>query len=297
VKPPAKPPAKPPVKPKPKPVAADYGYVKAFLDAHPDVAAKVTAALKAGWTSARLEAEIKNTDWWKKRTDSQRKWDVISTNNPAEAERQVSARRGELATQAKSMGVTLTPQELETIARNSIINGSTGGEVQSMLAGQYEVTAGKAATGTAGTSVDQIRALGQSYGIKISPASETAYVRDILAGRSTVQALTDTMREQAKLLYPGIAKGLDNGSTVADYLNPYLQGAASELGVNPATFDMTDTKWTAALQGTNGTPMSLDQWTQRIRTDVRYGFDQSPNGRKAGADLALGLGRMFGNVG
>jgi hypothetical protein len=109
--------------------------------------------------------------------------------------------------------------------------------------------------------------------------------------------MEDIFREQAKVLYPAVERQLDAGRTVRDMLSPYLQAAASELGVPPDQMDTFKSKWTVPLTGgAKGGPMTLDEWTKTYRTDKRYKYDQSASAKQAAAGIATELGRLMGST-
>lgn len=285
-------PAKP--KPKPKATAADYGFVTAFLAAHPDVKKMVDQAIKNGWTQQRLEAAIKTTTWWKTRTDAQRQYDVLIKENPREVARRTNLAKQAITQKAKSMGVTLTDAQVTSLASYSVMNQASDGEMQTKVASFLQIAAdGQAQGGTAGATIDQLRQGAQAYGITLSDDTLLKYTRQIEGGAGNVQGFQDAMREQAKVLYPSIAKSLDNGLTVKDIADPYLQMASKELGMNSADFDLTDTKWTRALTGQSGGTMTADEWMTTLRTDSRYGWDKSATARQQAVDLGSSLRQMF----
>lgn len=296
-----------PVKPKPKPkprtpakpkrVAADYGYAAAFLNAHKDVARKVALAVKQGWTPDRLSAEIKDTPWWRKRTEAQRKWDIISAENPKEARRLVDLKTEQIKQMASTMGVTLSDNQAFKMAGHAASRGSTDPEVQSMLAGMWSLDAEGEDVGQAGTTVDQLRDLAHDYGVVLDPGTLQKQVQQVLSGDQTSQGLVDLYREQAKTLYAPISDWLEKNPsmTVKDYLTPYMQAAARELGTPPEQMDLTDPKWTKVIYGTDGTtPMNLDQWTKTIRSDASYGWDKTMGAKSQALQLAAELRNAFG---
>lgn len=297
-----------PVKPKPKPkattkpkakpkVAADYGYAAAFLNQHKDVARKVALAVKQGWTPDRLAAEIKDTPWWKTRTEARRKWDLISAENPKEARRLVDLKTQQIKQMASTMGVTLSDNQAFKMAGHAASRGSTDPEVQSLLAGMWKMGDDGSDTGTAGTTVDQLRDLAHDYGVPLDAATLQKHTQEVLAGNQTSQGLVDLYREQAKTLYAPISDWLEKNPsmTVKDYLTPYMQAASRELGVPPEEMDLTDPKWTKVIYGTDGaTPMNLDQWTRTIRTDTSYGWDKTMGAKSQALQLASELRQAFG---
>lgn len=309
-KPPAKKTAAKPQTPAQKKAAAakkaaekemDYGYAKAFLAAHPDVWNKVKAAVKGGWTAQRLEAEIKTTAWWTKRTDSQRQADLLSKSNPAEWNRQIDVKAKTLVQQASAMGITLSDADAKAMATTFTTNGASDGEIASALSMKWQMPTAEDApiTGQAGMTVDSLHSLATAYGVTLDDTTATNYVRQVLAGKQTAEGLTDVFREQAKVLYPSISDFLDKnpGATTQDYATPYLQIASKELGLPTTEMNLQDSKWNKVLSGGANGPMTADEWTRTVRSDQQYGWDKTVGARDQAAQMATALQRTFGAAG
>jgi uncharacterized protein (DUF697 family) len=295
VKAPTKAPAKKPA------VAMDYGYVKSFLDAHPDVAKKVAAAVANGYTSARLQAEIKTTPWWTTRTEVQRQADVLSKDNPAEYQRQVDAKVAEVQANATKMGLSLSPEDAKAMAATFYTNGASAGEMASALSLKFTLPADSATpvTGEAGTTLDDLHSMATAYGVTLDQATAQRYTQQVLSGAMTTQGLQDTFREQAKILYPSVSGFLDKNPamTTSDYAAPYLQIASKELGVPTAQMDLSDPKWSKVLSNGAAGPMTADEWTRTFRTDPSYGWDKSGTARAQASTLASTILSKFGMMG
>ena len=131
----------------------------------------------------------------------------------------------------------------------------------------------------------------------LDPGTLQKQVQQVLSGDQTSQGLVDLYREQAKTLYAPISDWLEKNPsmTVKDYLAPYMQAAARELGTPPEQMDLTDPKWTKVIYGADGTtPMNLDQWTKTIRSDASYGWDKTMGAKSQALQLAAELRNAFG---
>lgn len=280
-----------------KPTYADYGYVKAFLDAHPDVKAKVDAAIKGGWTEARLEGEIRTTKWWKTRNASQRQWDVLSIEQPEEAARLIREKVSTLRTMASRMGLNLTDTQLENFAKMGVRDGRSDQELQVSLANRITLSnedKGKPQAGQAGTAIDELRQMASEYGVTITDHNLLKWTREIVGGQRDPAELADTFRESAKALYPPLADMLDKGQTVKGFVSPYLDIASKQLGLMPDQMDLTDSKWTGMISG--GAILSADEWTKKIRTDSAYGWNQTDGAKREAMAFVSTLGSIFGGV-
>lgn len=143
--------------------------------------------------------------------------------------------------------------------------------------------------------------LSADYGLPITFEAAARQVDRVVRGEVGPDALEQEMRNQAKALYPQLAQQIDAGSTVADVYAPYKQMAASLLGINPDTIDLSDPKWQTPLQlpdkQGNRRLATTDEWQRTLRTDARFGYDQTSTGRQEASQFATQLGQTFGAIG
>lgn len=273
---------------------ADYGYAAAFLKAHPDVAKKVAQAVKEGWTPSRLQAEIKTTPWWQKRTEAQRQSDVLRTENPAEWQRQINQKIADIHTEASNLGISLSDDDIAKMADQFLTNGSSQGEMQTAIAMKFSMGSGEV-TGQAGQNLDALTKTASDFGVTLDPATAQKMVQDSLANGKTAADYADHFREQAKVLYPGISDWLDKNPTMTsrDYASPYLQIASNMLGQPVDQMDISDPKWSRLFSGNNGQPLSADQWNSTIKTDGQYGWDKTFGAQQDAYQMVDSLRKTF----
>lgn len=140
----------------------------------------------------------------------------------------------------------------------------------------------------------------QDYGINIDFDGAMRQVQRVVTGKSTADELEEELRRQAKALYPQLAQQIDAGTTVEDVFGNYRNRAAQELGLDPNAIQLSDPKWSAALQFTDkaGTRRLAtdDEWLALLHTDEKYGYDRTSKARGEAAEFATSIGRMFGNL-
>lgn len=287
-------------KDKDKRTIQDYGFVEAFLDDHPAVRRLVRQAVREQWTTDRLQNAVKETPWWRNFSDAQKKADLLEAENPAEWARQIDATKVQLTQQIQQMGLDYTPQEIDRYARLALRSGYSNEEITSYLAGHGALDV-EDASGAASVTIDALREMASAYGLRMSDSTLSRQVRNALGSGDTntfLQGYEDTLREQAKMMYPGIADRLDRGMSLRDVVSPYLELAGSELGVDPNSFDLTDPKWTRMISGPDGSVMNQDQWIASLRSDEAYGWGKTNNAKQQAADFGQRLaGLMRGGVG
>ena len=295
---------KTPAKPKPpsnQELQARYGYAIGFFNSNVELKSLLAKARAANWDAANFQAAVRNTTWWKKRSDAQRQFDIASTTDPGEAARKVAEARAQLAQEAAAAGFEATPAWLDAQAKAIARNGSDATEVKALIANSWysEYAKGLATgaesqatqTGGVAATMARLRETAKAYGYPLGDDKLAQQTQQVLAGNQDPTAIAAQYKEWAKSHFRGIAAQLDAGQTVADVLDPYKQIAAQELGASKDTMDTNDPKWQAAVNG--DAPMSLTDWRTVIRTNAQYGWDRSVNAQQQAYQMVSGLTQMF----
>lgn len=276
-----------------------FGYVKAFLKDHPAVKALVEQAQKEGWTELKLAGEIKDTAWWKNRTEAQRQWDLISAESPAQADDLIDDQADALKAVFGTLGVRLSNKELKDLSKRAAVNGWDESEMRAAAAKRFELARPKneqAVVGQAGDTLEAIENMMWEYGVKIDRGTKEKWIKRVLRGELDISTMEDRLREQAKVMFPTLKDELNNYTT-RELMSPYLMVAAEELGLPPEQMETFDPKWMKPLTGKkDGGRMDMDEWTTHIRTNKKYGWDTTSTARQEAANLALELGRLMGAV-
>lgn len=249
--------------------------------------------LKAGienWDDGRILAALQATQWWKDRNEGARSWEQLVNTDPASA----NQRRDDLARQIRQFagqaGLTITNEQAIYIAVESLAKGRTQAEWQQNVLDFLMGTQGQDAKGGG----INLKALAAEYAVPLSDVTLKQWEQNILNGTADQNTFRAYLMEQAKSLFPSLANAIDRGITVRQYVAPYQEIAAQELGVNPNDIDWTDPKWSTAIHRIDpktGQPvsLSLSDWQREIRTNPIYGFDQTTRAK----DQAAGLGQAM----
>lgn len=277
------------------PTKAEYGFTRFFLEKHEEIRKLVQKADNQNWTLERFQAELKNTDWYRKLTDAQQRWSVLVADKPEQAEREIEDAERRIARLASAMGVDLKQSELNDLAKRAARNQLDDGFIQELVASKYDMGEDKAEEGQASVTIDQIRGIAEDYGVKVDASTMQRWTTQVLEGSQTVDGLIDKIREQAKMLFPQVKNSL-NTQTTRDLLEPYMNMAADELGIPTNQMKTTDGQWLRALQGENG-PLTADEWQSLVRTNKSYGYDRTNKAANEASALTTELARRFGVMG
>lgn len=276
-------------------IRAQYGNV-AWAYNVPELKPIFDQAVAERWDEARIVGAISATTWWKTTAASARTWAETKANDPATAQAQLNAGIAKLSDQASTMGLTIDQTKLAALAEQAISLGLDANQVTDLLMAQQS---GPIMPGTVSALTDQLKNTAAQYAVPVSDATLNQWANQIATGAATLDGFNSYTQAQAKSMFPGLAAAIDSGITVKQYVEPYVQTAAQELGINPNSISLTDPKWQRAITNVDpktGQPaaMSLYDWTKTLRTDAMYGWDQTQGAQAAATQLANGLAKTLG---
>lgn len=286
---------------------------KEFLKKHPAVAEALRLARKNGWNQDQFNRHIENkTEFGKSRTDAQAAFDLAIAGSKSEDIKETVRLKQEeivdLLKEAFGDDYDYNPQEVARFARTVVRDGLPESAVRVWVAGKFKpVTPGDDAAGVGtpgavleGSSFNLDKALrdyARAYGLpinddfinqKVAEGLKAANPAEWLAGQRGV------FQQQAKTLYPSVADLLDS-SDLETIMTPYRNAAFDLLGIPPAQQNLTDPMWNKALKGSQvGGPMSLDDWVATLKSDDRYGYGKTAQGRAEFSSVAQELLEAFG---
>lgn len=277
---------------------AEYGFVKAWLDDNPAVRKIVDKYIKSftsgdgAWSRERLEAEIKNSDWYRKKSEAQRAWSIVQAESPAEAKQMLSDAKRTVQQMSSLMGVSLSGKEVNELARKAAANGWDETDYQWAIGRRY---GGNVKTGDSRNIYDQITDLEAQWLVRTSDSTKDRWIKDILTGKRQMEDLEAYFTGKAMSMYKGVRDDLKAGMTTREVLDPYLADAAEELGITEGSIDAFDAKWSAALSGgKDGAALTREEWLAKIRTEKKYGWDKTIKAQNEAAEAGNQVLQLFG---
>ena len=258
---------------------SEYGYIAELAKSVPDINKVLTQAISEGWTADRFAAEIQKTNWWRTTSNTQRQVEELKKTNPGEYRRQRQLMIDNMVTIARNLGVEEGNQRIFILAERALSQGWTQQEIERYLAADVKVAdpndpKAKANTGQAAITVDSLKEQAAQYGVPLSQKTLQTWTTQVLRGMVPMESFQSYLKEQAKLLFPGLAKAIDSGVTVEQYVEPYKQIAAQTLELNPEDIRLGDKFMQKALyqQSKDGTrtSMSLSDFQTFLRGTQEY---------------------------
>lgn len=279
-------------------VAAEFGWAAAFLD-HKELKPILLQAAESGWTMQKLETELRKTDCWKNTTDAQRKWDSEVALDPATAAEKIADAAQAMQTLASQIGGVLDPDALDTLAKRALRNGWTDTDTTNAVTREL-LRDGQRTDIRGGLIGREIQSTAADMAVPIGDKAVDRWIKQIAAGKATLEDFQNYARNQAKGMYGALADDIDRGLTVKDLADPYAAVAERVLGVTGEQFDLTKGKWNVALNSTGPDgkrrTMTLQEWEDHLRKDQRYGYLETEEATNKAYALADTIAQMFGKV-
>lgn len=266
-----------------------------IMDKEPEIAALLFA--HGNDDPAIFQQALHQTNWWKTTPESARMWQVRSLKDPAWANQQRTKMATDAYAVASSLGIPIHYGDMAKIVEDALAQGWDTTQLTRRLTD--EASFKKLRAGTLKETAVTLKGIAADYGISLSDKAAFDWSLKMADGMTNQQGFESYAREQAKLAFPGLAKELDQGMSVRQLADPYLQIAAELLGKDPNTMRLTDPKWRKAFQAKDkdGKPagmMTHDEWQSTIMTDRRYGYDTTEHARTAAYELRDQLAETFG---
>ena len=262
--------------------------------------AAADAAVGSPWDDAKLQATLKDTNWWKTTSDSERQWEQTVAEDPGQAQQQISNLASQIQQQLIQQGVSLDQSRIQQVAEQALRwnwdNNQTKAALDLELQRAPGVLMSKVGT--------DFKSLASQYGVPVSDAAIQQWAAHAISGVKSDEVFRQYLVQQANQRFADNAVLKDymaKGGTVSQYFDPYRQIAGQILGVNPDNVDLSDPKWSAAINATiddKGTigPMTYDQWSAYLKTNPAFNYQATTNGKNDQSSLGNTIGRMFGKI-
>ncbi len=239
---------------------------------------------------------VANTGYVIKTIEAERVYDFQAPVQKAETLR---LKKQEIASDFGDL--SLTPAQLEHIARFAARNGYTKGSLALKQFVYQQVGANNAKAVKDSDDAREARRIAKSYGY--NPPDLDGIIKKILAGEPDADGVIPTLDSLAKVaranalgMYPHLKLQLDNNSSLSDIFGSYRDRASRTLEMPADQIDFNDPKFAAAFGNGETGQMSLGDFDTLIRTNDKYGYQFTKQANKDGGNIGLMLAQMFGKV-
>lgn len=268
----------------------------ASLMAIPEVAEMLNQAAREGWTSDQFTVHLMTTNWWKTKSDTERVWEATKLSDPAKAAQEKQQMFQRVATESQLLGVALDTNQLNFITEGAIAGGWDANVLKSAIAGNAQ--ANKERPGQIAATQTALNGIAEQYGIPISPQTTFSWAQHITQGTADQASFQEYAKQQAKISHPYWEKQLDQGITVRQLADPYIQQAAKLLEISPDSIDLSSHQWSNAFAQPDKAgavkPMAMLDWQTHLMTNPTYGYDRTDNARQAAFGMVDQLSKTMG---
>lgn len=270
----------------PEELASEYGWSYGFLQHNPELKKLFGEAVKDSWSAQKFQAKVRDTDFWKKNSETARNIKILQDTDPATYRATLDAAKLQLQQVAAKIGAAVPKGKLEKMAKQALLNGLDENGMRQVLAGYIDFTQkGGVVGGEAGMHTYVMRQYAADMGVDIDDQTARKFAVQIIKGLSTTQDYENFIKESAKSSFPSFADQIDAGDSMHDIANPYMQMMADTLEINPGQVNLKDPLIKDALNGLNqdGYPsgLSLTDFQDRLRGDPRWKGTQQAVDRTA----------------
>lgn len=282
-----------------------YGWSLAVLRSAPELSKLFDRAIAGGYNQARFVAELRNTGWYKTRSESVRQGTVLAKADPAEYKRRIAQAASMVADQYYALtGRRMSGPTAAHLGQTAFLYGYNDNEVRDMVAKTVSsATLMKGGIGgTLGEAERQLRQAADDYGLDMSDTWIKNTVNNIAWQNTDVTAEIGKLRQQAKSKYAAYGDQIDHGVTIKDIAEPFKQLMAKTLEISDKSISTGDRQIQTALmyapksakEGANlsakkptaPTGMPLWQFEQQLKNDPRW------NKTKGAQDSIMAAGRQ-----
>lgn len=145
-----------------------------------------------------------------------------------------------------------------------------------------------------------LKQLAKSYNYAISDAELQAVLTGAPmpgTGKPVSQdELLNKMKSSAKGVLPHLSSQIDAGLSLKDISENYKQYAAQILERDPNQIDMFQGPFLDAFGNAEKGQMSLGDWVAKLKSDPRYGYQNTKAANRDSQSLALTIAKAFGKV-
>lgn len=268
----------------------------------PDIKGVLEKAVAEGWDSARLQAGIQDTPWWKGTEPSRRKFEDRVRTDPAGINEEQRTLQAKLWDVARSTGANLDPQAISDVSRWAIQWGWNEDQMRDEVIRRSRERGYQGPDGNAGiiqSSMSAMQQFARTYHVALDDNTAFSWANQIAAGERKLEDFQPMMTQWAKSRYsysPEISQAIDKGITPEDFFQPYKQEISKYLEVAPESIDVTNPQWQAMTEVVDPKTGqrrigSIAEVGKAARQDPRWRTTQ--NGQAAGSKLVGAMSKMF----
>lgn len=307
---------------------SQFGITAAVINNDPSLLAALNRILGVDGSPmitdpALMEAIVKGTSWYRDQTDTQRSYDYARATNPGQFAADLQKNASNIVKQYAAMGLTISANQAIEYANNMMkqaiikdgkvvrfdqdylnklmadsikfvkTNSIDGRVVYTGLAGKLETMASK------------LYGMARDYGFQQTTSNASfdkwfeASMKGLVAGTLNPEDVDNELQARAKSFAPGLAKFIDQGQTLREAADPWLQAIADTWEMDISAVDLNDDYVQRAInmqdKDGNFTTMNLYDTKKLARRSAKWDTTQTAKEEKT--SIASRILKDFGFLG
>ena len=252
----------------------------------------VREAVRYDWSNTEFIRRFKKTQWYIDRAKSQREFDMLQDTEQQQLIKQniAKADRG-----AMQLGVQLSDEDKRKLAIKIARDGFTDEQAAWFISRRYRTPDDGDEFGAALLAKEAWKQTAREYGVRLSDDVMNKWTREMIGKQLRPESYDDDIRALAAESMPQLKDAYAKGLTTKEALAPYLSTAASILGTDVDTFDLSDEKWRSVF-GVDGNTIPDPEWRRLLKSDQRFDYGNTKNGVDEARRLGRNLARMMGVI-
>lgn len=283
-----------------KELAANYGWALATLRSDPELWDLFDSAVKHTWSAAKFIAMLRDTKWFKSKSEPARKYVVLKTSDPAQFDAVVDERKAHIGNlYGQLVGGELGEKRLNRMAHTALRLGWTDEQLADRILDSVNwknKLRKSELSGNAQQLRDQLHTYARLNGVKVGREWMSNQLNRVLSGNDTAESSMSRITEMAQKRYGAYADELGQGQTLTDLTESYRQSMAQTLELNPGQIDVFNKHIQKAITHTNDDgkqqPLNLHAFEDRLRKDKRWQY--TDNAHAMGDQMTSQLLQDFG---
>ncbi|MCP3856364.1 MAG: LysM peptidoglycan-binding domain-containing protein [Actinomycetia bacterium] len=271
-----------------------------YLLDHPEIGPILREAVAedTGMSPEMAMSKIKATKWYRETSGSARTWDALQEMDPASAQRQIDSKVFDMRVTARTLGVTMTDEELRRSATTSLRNGYDPSDELQMLGGYLTYSPG--AGSKAATALRSINEASARYMVSAGRESDLSIARRMIMGEMNEADMDTWFQTQARSSYGNnktITDALDAGGDIRGLWGSRQQQIAGLYDITPDEVKWDD--WQQVINHTDGdgATVMMDLADTRRHVKDRDDWAGTRQGKQAAFNTAQQIARAMGRGG
>lgn len=242
-----------------------------------------------------FDAKVVATPYYNQTADSAKAFDALT-----DGERADKILKNRQTIMSKYGDLNLTSAELDTISESATKRGLTGASLDYYI----NTVAGSRPRGKQDllNSADAAayKKVAKAYGYNPPDLDEEIFAaiqgKQFNGSVPTLDSIKAKGLQLAKAAHFQLAPQLDAGLTLDEIFSPYRDLASRTLELAPDSIDFMDPKFRAAFGSTTERPPTLGEWQDMIKSDTKYGYENTKQAKSDAVRLVNTMARVFGEV-